>query len=199
MEDGIEILIYIFFIVVSIVGGLIKNVSKKKEEERQRARRAEAAQRAPSASMPPVSGPKETINPFEEFLRRQLEQYEEPEEEILDTIPTVRSQPVDVIPERESTPIDTVPTFNSSSIEMTPISMELANEGISAFEPIPHDFNAEKYFEKDFSLSSEIKDLEKFEYDAIAGDDLTLMQEEIAGFEVSKAVIYSEILKRPVY
>lgn len=200
MDDGIEILIYIFFILISVIGGIVKNVSKKKEEERKRNRRAETVQRETDSSLPPVGGPQTTVNPFEEFLRRQLEQFEEPvEEEVLDSVPTVKSQPIDSIPTSKSQPIDTVPSYINPPVEYTPLKSELIVEGVSAFESAENKSYTDNYFEKDFSLKSEIKDLEKFEYDAIAKGELTDIHEEMAEFEALKAVIYSEIIKRPVY
>jgi hypothetical protein len=199
MDDKINIYVYILFIAISIVGGLIKNYNKKKEEERQKARRLETAKNAPQDSMPPIGGPVTTTNPFEEFLRRQLEQFEEPEEEPLDNIPTYRTKPIDSIPTEISVPIDTIPATKSIPIDTVTANFDPSKEGVSAFETSAHDFNAEKYFEKDFSLSSEIRDLEKFEYNAIDENDLTDIHEVVADFDATKAIIYSEILMRPVY
>jgi hypothetical protein len=200
MDKGIDLWIYIFFIIVSVIGGIIKNISKKKEEEAQRQRRKTVAnQDVPSTSMPPISGPQKTTNPFEEFLRRQLEQFEEPEEEPLDNIPTYKPQPIDTIPSVKTQPIDTIPTGKSPSIEYTPMNLEAVNEGEAAFESTTKEIYSDTIFENGFSFSNEIADQKAFEYDTIAKGDLTELHEEMVEFDASQAVVYSEILRRPIY
>jgi hypothetical protein len=197
MDDAIQILIYVLFIVVSIVGGIIKNNNKKKEEEAQRQKRRTISNSdIPPTAMPPMSGPENTVNPFEEFLRRQLEQYEEPEEEPIDVIPGYET-PIDVIPAHE-TPIDII-LPEGKPIEFTPGKSEFYKEGVSVFDTTSKEFSYDSILAEDFSSHSEIKDMEAFEYDEIKYGDLSELQEEVADFDASKAVIYSEILKRPVY
>ncbi|MBN2487115.1 MAG: hypothetical protein JXB34_14165 [Bacteroidales bacterium] len=188
MEDGLEILIYLAFLIISIIGGVIKNHNKKKEDERRRARQAENTRRETVAPMPPVGGPVETTNPFEEFLRRQLEQYEEPEEYFPGNIP-----------EEQTAEFEPAPTMQYKAEEPTTMDKAFEFEGAAAFESTSNAMIVDHINVADVHDNGEIKDLEAFQYDAIEDDDITAMQEEIANFEASKAVVYSEILKHPVY
>jgi hypothetical protein len=191
MDDKINILVYVLFIAISIIGGIIQNANKKKAEEARRQQQKSGPQKSPSTAMPPISGPRETTNPFEEFLRRQLEKMEEPEEEK----PVFKSQPVEVKIERK--PLVEKTSTLSPIDEFIPMDKNALIEGEAVFESTAREILSENIYQKDFTLSDEIKDQEAFDYNLISKGDLIEVEE--IDFDISKAIVYTEILKRPAY
>jgi hypothetical protein len=193
MDDKINILVYVLFIAISIIGGIIQNANKKKAEEARRQQQKSGPQKSPSTAMPPISGPRETTNPFEEFLRRQLEQLNNPEEhKPEEEEPVYKPLPVEIKPERKP-----IPSTLNPIDEFSPMDKNALKEGEAAFESTAREIFSDNIYEKEFTLSNEIKDLEAFDYNLISKGELIEVQE--MDFDISKAIVYSEILKRPAY
>jgi hypothetical protein len=174
--DGLQIFIYLLVIVASIVGGIVKNSAKKKEEAQRRARQAEAKRRVATEDNEPKPKPS---NPFEEFLRRQLEEFEE--------VPVEEEEIVEVVSE---------PDVNTK---------EKYTEGNAVFNSTSNALLSDNMKEEGFSISNSLEELENegevynFSYEEITEDEITDKKDEEEFFNARKALIYSEIFKRPEY
>lgn len=175
--DGLQVFIYLIVIVASIIGGIVKNSAKKKEEEQRRTRQAEAQQRVNTEEPVP---PQKSSNPFEEFLRRQLEEFEDGSKEERDIV-EIEEEPV-------------VPVVDEEYIE-----------GNAVFSTTEEALLSDNMKEKDFSISDSLKqannegEVYNFNYNEIAEDEIADQIEKEVFFDARKALIYSEIFKRPKY
>ena len=193
MDDGFEILIYILFIVVSILGGLYKNYAKRKEEEARRLKRQQAdgeytesqssnrerefqsefEERSQQEPQRPVT------NPFEEFLRQQMEIIEEP------------------VPE----PPEEVVLSESQENKLNLDSVGI--EGAAVFESTANELLSDNMQEQDFSITNSIESIESlgevynYDYNKITDNEISDIESVIEEFDGKKAIIYAEILKRP--
>lgn len=180
MEDAFEILIYVVFIVISLIGGLYKNYAKKKEEQRKR--QAPTVQYDESDEYNTVPGPLDEPqtapkrNPFEEFIRQQLEM-NEPEPRVVKEFEV-----------EDSTDLVNKAKIEASKKEGNAVFQSTAQEIISDNMNDP-DFSITDYFATEISpISNSIKDGEISDV-----DDL------MSNFDLKKAVVYSEIVNRPKY
>lgn len=178
--DGLQIFIYLLVIIASIIGGIVKNSAKKKEEQQRRERQAEAKKRMATEVQEPE--PKSSSNPFEEFLRRQLEEFEE--EPFVDDV--LVEEPSDTVVEPSANPKKHI-------------------EGNAAFDSTDQALLSDNMKEEGFSISNSIEEIENegevynFSYDNISEDEITDVKDEEEFFNARKALIYSEIFKRPEY
>jgi ATPase subunit of ABC transporter with duplicated ATPase domains len=172
MEDILEIIIYLAIFLASIVGGLYKNYSKKKEDERRRQRQANQPQPQIAEEEDAMfEEPRETIpSSLEEFLQRQFEMdMSEPEK--------VEAEP-------------------EADYEEAIVSETQAKEGVAAFEATEQALLSDNMKEEGFSITKKLNERELASEgigNAISDFDYN---QEIDDFELRKAVIYSEIINR---
>lgn len=173
MDDIFEVLIYLLFIGASVIGGIYKNYAKKKEEERKRQRIQEAASQGNVADHDiEVKSAPSAPRTIEDFLREQFELEMEPEK-----------------PQKEIV-VESEPEIKSEASE---------KEGVAAFENTTDTLLSDNLNDKDFSISNEIDKHEKQSkilLEEIDDSSSTIFSED-EEFDARKAVIYSEIMKRP--
>lgn len=174
MDDIFEVLIYLFFIGASVIGGIYKNYAKKKEEEKKRRRMAESQtsnQEFVSEDTQEASVPRS----LEDFLREQFEGEMEREEEV------VFSPPVqEVIEPRAEEP-----------------KLETLNEGEAAFQITTDTLLSDNLNDSNFSITDLINAQEKNPiYENEISDSESADMGDLEEFDGAKAVIYSEILNR---
>lgn len=187
MEDSKDLIIYLIFIAISILASVYKSITKKREDQK----RAETARRQQEMMEDEVPG--ETVNPFEEFLKRQFEEFEEPEENYPLPEPvneTVVDEPVKPQVHRAKEPIlDTITKEGMASFQNTTDAMSSATVvgSIHQFGMFP---------EAEAAAATTIRD------EIHLVDIAVIDQEEednIPEFDAVNAVIFSEILRRKDY
>ncbi len=182
MDDYIEILIYVLFIAVSIIGGLYKNYAKKKEEQMRRtvAREREMQPEYPTPKASPSGRP--TIpTTLEEFLAQHFDIETEEEEETPELVESKYEKPL------KDLPLDSIET----------------PEGTPAFETtrktLLSDINNESDYSRKGMLESQVMDELDEDFIKTSEKELYNQKEEVFHFDAMQAVIYSEILKRQEY
>jgi hypothetical protein len=182
MDDSFELIIYIIFIALSLVGGLYKNYAKKKAEQSKR------------QSPPPAFDdtdiqdyntepqdeykPSPRINPFEEFIRQQLEETK-PE-----------PKPIQKVVEEPKIPEN---KYQSASSKLDVI----LNEGNASFQNTAKELVSDNMFEPDFSISDPFAQESSPITDMIFQEEIGNRKNAIDDFDLKKAIIYSEIINRP--
>jgi len=175
MEDITELLIYIAFIVLSMIGGLYKNYAKRKAEEKKMMRREEDHVISDS-HVPTQAEEKQVTNPFEEMIRKGMEDFfEEPvaEESIAD--------------------------------ESEIVGTEISKEGEAVFNVTEEELLSDNMREEGFSITDELAEKEKSDVDSIKDTEYKYKEEELKemsimdNFDPVDAIIYSEIMQRPNY
>jgi hypothetical protein len=180
MDDGLEIFVYLFFIIASIIGAVVKNSAKRKEEERRKAQRGAAA-RNNVPTYENTGEKKKAGSMLEEFIRQQLEEFEVPE----------NRKPQEILVDE--------PALDSKEEKY------IKEEGNAVFDSTDAALLSDNMREENFSISDSISDLEKtgevynFNYNKIAEDEISDVQKKEEFFDARKALIYSEIFKRPEY
>ncbi|QQS52256.1 MAG: hypothetical protein IPM71_05840 [Bacteroidota bacterium] len=179
MEDYIEILIYVLFIAVSVIGGLYKNYAKKKEEQMRRTvvREREVE---PEYSKPYASPTERPIIPttLEEFLAQHFD---------LETV------------EEEKEPESIEGNYKDRKQEI-PLDRVESTEGTAVFEStretLLSDINNESDYSRKGMLQSQV--MEEIDEDFIKTSEKALYDQKVEEFhfDAKQAVIYSEILKR---
>lgn len=182
MEDSFEIIIYIIFIALSLLGGLYKNYAKKKAEQQQRQSPPPDIDEVDihdyHTEPPEEYQPTPKRNPFEEFIRQQLEAAE-PE-----------PQPVSVEIEE--------PEISESKSQKANILLDSSTkEGAAVFKSTSEELVSDNMHEPDFSISDPFIDESSPITDMIADEEIAQVNKVRAEFDLKKAVIYSEILSRP--
>ncbi len=183
MEDILQLLLYLVIVLAGIAGPLIKNNRARKEQEAQKARKQQQLDEGDivipeTENVPP--GPTSSSNPFEEFLRQQLEEFQEPKEELI-------SEETVTEPEQRQVLVDSV-----------------VSEGTSAFKSTADSLLSDNMEENGFSISesvSNIGDSENkiynYNFSEIKDGEISDKKIDKESFNLKKALIYSEILKRP--
>lgn len=177
MDNGLEIFVYLIVIVVSIIGAVVKNSAKRKEEEQRKAQRA-AASRNTTTYEGTTTEKKKPASMLEEFIRQQLGDFEEPEFR--------RPQEVEV----------DKPVVNNKE-------ERYVEEGNAVFDTTEAALLSDDMQEDDFSISDSINESEQlgeiynFNYNKIAENEISDVQKKEEFFDARKALIYSEIFKRP--
>jgi hypothetical protein len=174
MDDFGEVLIYILFILVSIIVGIYKSSAKKKEEQ-QRQMNKPVAQSAQNQNTEQVPERSKFPTSIEEFIRQQLEmeQLTEPiEDELEFDMDESQEGTVDKIEKEEG-----IPVFNNTS--ETLLSDNMKDDG----------FTITSALEDQDIASSEIS---SFDHDPAFTDG-----NEEESFDLQAAVIHSIILDRP--
>lgn len=175
MDDGIELFIYLAFLLLSLVGGIYKNINKKKEKERQRQQNSIPNSKTYPATPPPIPKPiKQNTNPFEDFLKEKSDIEEEH--------PVVSFK--DFITENKK-------SFKTKSEK----ERIVRSEGLSAFESTTEALLSDNMYEDDFSITDEVNSILEFDYNKSEISSAT--NDTLFDFDAKKAVIYAEILKRP--
>ncbi len=180
MEDRLEVIIYVAFILLSALGSIYKNYSKKKNEQAAKEKRNRVDYRNPPPASPMANpNPRKTVSPkpfptsIEEFLKQQFE----PEEDELIEEPEIR----DKIVSNE----DKSKTFI---------------EGDAAFETTNEELLSDNMKEKNFSITEMLKKRESvlLENDEISDENgsESLAENQIGEIDLKQAVIYSEIINR---
>jgi hypothetical protein len=179
MDNNFDLIVYILFIVASIVGGIIQNNNKKKAEVKRQQRKAEfnPYEEKQVTNMPPESTPPIPTNPLEEFLRRTLEEFQEPAYEEEKPVPTPAIE--QMVPKAE----------------IKPEIIDYTAEGAEAFEATKNESFSKNIFDQNITLSSLIKDADRFEYTLPPTDNTDNENALEPEFDAREAVIYSEILK----
>lgn len=183
MEDAFEFIIYLIFIVLSLVGGLYKNYTKKKAEERQRQQtpsQVDQQEEYTDVYNDPFeeydTEPKR--NPFEEFIRQQLEGAE---------TETVLEEP---------TPQPYVET-ETQKPEFSKTQVASAKEGNAVFESTNKELISDELLKHDFSISEHLEKYNDEISDVIGANEIKDENQLLDEFDLKKAVIYSEIIRRP--
>lgn len=173
MDDIFEVLIYILFIGASVIGGIYKNYAKKKAEEQKRQGMQEAVseQRIGEPNTKPEN---RTSMPrsLEDFLRDQFEMEMETVEdsEIEENETHVKE------PEKEAS----------------------AKEGVAAFENTTTSLFSDNMQDEGFSITNAINNQEESGiFMEEIGDESSGIFNDDEEFDAKKAIVYSEILKRP--
>jgi hypothetical protein len=174
MEDLFEVLIYIFFIAASLIGGLYKNYAKKKQEEAKVNRRRELSQQeayeSPTYEDEPPGNPTYT-NPLEEFLKEQFDL--EFDNEQKDKFPELEEEKVVEAPER------------------------LQPEGKAVFENPTQTLLSDNMKEEGFSITNAIEEMETEAMRIENNNPIYDGPFDEQPFDLKKAIIYSEIINRP--
>lgn len=174
MDIDFDTIIYIIILALSALGGIYKNYVKKKNAEREMQPASSSNQEfeydSPSASNSDYGAPEpqQTMTPFEEFMRRQLD--------VSNTVEETVHEPEE-INER----------FDSD------------REGVAVFANTDNALLSDDTAKSTIEFSGGIQDIQEFNYDEIANGEISDHSEIIHEFDIKKAVIYSEILKRPKY
>lgn len=193
MDDIVQVIFYIVIVLAGIAGPLIKNSKARKEQEAQRARRQqqmrhqeeqtsieqEVVENQPSRPIPKT-------NPFEEFLRQQLEEFGEPEEHYATEEELVQKSEIE-----EEVPVDTVVSEGTAAFESTTDSMlsdNMSEEGFSISESVANVVD-----------SSSDNDIYNYDYSDLKESEISDKNTEVESFDAKKALIYSEIFKRPKF
>ena len=172
MEDIFELLLYIVIAVISIAGGLYKNYAKKKAE-------GQRQQGWPQTNSSPSSFPEpfqentpQYSNPFEEFIQEQLE----------GDVP----ESIEYYDETETTEPNDNGTYE--------------NEGTAVFENTERTILSDDFRNENFSISEELQKQEEEAFYNISEDEIADAPLDLSNkSELRKAIIYSEILKRPEF
>lgn len=173
MEDNNwSIVIYIIVGIISLVGGIYKNANNKKEEEMERQRRKQANVPTTSDDLnPDYHNESDSLDPFEEFIRRQLGQVEEK-------------------------PVPQLPT-KPDIIKTTPkITLQPQIEGEAVFETTKAALISNSISNNNLAQDIHINTMEEYDYNQIAKDEICEQSEVLFDFDPRKAVIYYEILNR---
>lgn len=154
MDDFIEILVYIVFILLTIVGSVYRNQQKKKEFERKKNNipgtagtgSVEMEERIPGNNFPPIFD-------FEpELIEEKV-----PQEILVET--EVERSPVEAtVPESIESEIEGASAFKSTESEL--LSDDLQEEG--------EDFDLTKHLEEEFKFEeSAIEEESDFDFDPV--------------------------------
>lgn len=180
-EDLLDILPYAILILISIIGGVVKNLEKKKSEQQ---KRYEADSRDYTFEDEKPQPEKRPLSPLEEFLRRQIEQ--------VDSAPENGTQYIDTDDE------DIIPDETDRKQEIYEKSdTNGAVEGTAVFESTSDSMLSDNMNEPDFSISDEVRDMEVFNYDK--EEEIPEDESILEDFDPLKAVLYSEIISRPKF
>lgn len=173
MDDIFEVLIYVLFIGASVIGGIYKNYTKKKAEEQQRQAMQEVAseQSVDELNTKPEERSSMPRN-LEDFLRDQFE---------------MEMESVENTEIEEEKPIVNGPAQEAS-----------AKEGVAAFENTTAALFSDNLNDKNFSITEAINNQENsaISMEGIDDESSNIFNDD-EGFDVKKAIVYSEILKRP--
>lgn len=185
MEDAFEFIIYLVFIVLSLVGGLYKNYAKKKAEQRQRQQtqsQEDTHEEYPEAYSDPFEEPDthQKRNPFEEFIRQQLEVVE-PE--------TMVEEAPKPPPEVKET---LMPDLSASQQAST-------KEGNAVFESTNQELISDELLKPDFSITEHLEQNSDEIKDVIGMDEIKDENQLLEAFDLKEAIIYSELIRRPEY
>ena len=167
-----DLLIYLIIGIISLIGGIYKNAGKKQEAERQRQQKAGIPSSENDSEGFP-EGKTKPMDPFEEFIRRQLGQMEEEK-----PVPA----PLKAGPKK-------VPV-NKPALEPTQI------EGEASFDTTKRIMNPEKITDESFFEYDQIKSMEEFDYNLLAKGEIHDIDAEPVDFDPKKAIVFSEILNR---
>ena len=176
MEDYIEILIYLLFIVASVVGGLYKNYAKKKEEKARQNRTQQ-----PDLQNPPETPygqthqePTRVPTTLEEFLQQQFE------------------QDIEIVEEQEEFANEPEALEEEEEVLDSPV----VKEGSAVFSSTSKSILSDNMKDVDFSITEALEQQESPIYGDEIKDENENINLDFNELELRKAIVYSEIINR---
>ncbi len=180
MEDRLEVIIYVAFILLSAFGSIYKSYSKKKAEQAAKEKRRQtldynttATQQAPIPEIRKESTTKTFPSSLEEFLKQQFEMEEEVEESEV---------PKEIVSDK----------LKTKATE--------SNEGKAVFESTSEELLSDDMNRKDFSITEMLKNREPVLLEDEENSDINNCESgrkyQLCDFDLKQAVIYSEIINR---